>query len=139
MKDDKKKKDDKTHNNEIEVNPEMKEALTPAQRRKRAMVMKRNKGKIAAARRRNAKRPADREKLKKRSQKAARNIVKKKMVGDQSLSDLSDAQKRSLETRVKKKSGLIQKLSKKLLPSVKKKDREKLRSTKNEAFQMVEE
>jgi hypothetical protein len=72
------------------------------------------------------------EKLKKRAEKAARNILIKKITKDKDKADLSYSARASIEKRIEKKGATIKKLAKKLLPQIKKADREKLKATKGE-------
>ena len=130
--------------NEIIISPELKEndfeeALDLAQRRKRALTMRKFKSKIAAARKRMSRRPADKERLLKRADKAARNTVKKQIIGKsgKSYSDMSPSEKGMIDKRVEKRKALINRLSKKLLPQVRMKDRAKIsgsKSSTNESY-----
>lgn len=102
------------------------EALTPKQRMKMKIAFKKNKAKIALGRKKAAKKLASPDQLKKRAEKQARNLLLKKILKDRSKDDLSFAQKQEIEKKLDKKKGAIKKIAKKLLPSVKAKDRAKL-------------
>lgn len=135
MSDDKKKKteseeekiDTKNINNKIEIDPELEEALSRQQRRKKAITMRKNKSKIAAGRRRNKNRKASPEKLKKRARKAAISAVRKKVASSKgdSYNDLSPSQKEMVDKKVEKRKSLVNRLSKKMLPIVRKKEKER--------------
>lgn len=101
---------------------EVEEALDVAQRRAIGRRMKRLAPKIARKRKLAMKRRAPPEKLKIRANKKAIQIVRKKIAGDKAsrYSELSPTEKSSIDKRVAKKKALVNKLSKKLLPKVKK-------------------
>lgn len=104
----------------------MEEALTQQQRLKRARIMK-VKGKIIARKRKIAmRRKASSEKLKKRAQKQARNVIAKRLLRDRDKSDLSFGTRQSLEKQLDRKKAVIKRIAKKLLPSVKKKESERI-------------
>tara|TARA_R110000796_G_scaffold115102_1_gene226991 strand:- start:1948 stop:2316 length:369 start_codon:yes stop_codon:yes gene_type:complete len=109
---------------------EMDEAFTQAQRNKAKATFKKNKSKIALGKKKASKRLASPEKLKTKANKKARDIVTDKILKGKSKSDLSFAARQGLEKQVDKKKGMIGKLSKKLLPSIKKADKEKLKKNK---------
>lgn len=110
------------------------EALTAAQRLKAKANFRRNKSKIALGRKRAEKRVASTEKLKARAKKAARREVEKKLLRNKDKGELSFAARQSLEKRVDKKKPMIDRLAKRLLPTLKKKEMEKRRSPKKESF-----
>ena len=102
------------------------EALSIAQRNKKSRIMK-AKGKMIARKRAIAmKRKASPEKMKKKAQKKARDIITKKMLKDKSKADLSQSGKEALEKRLDKKKALIKKIAKKILPQVKKAESERM-------------
>ncbi len=104
------------------------EALTLAQRQKMKAAFRRNKAKILRGRKKAAKKLASPEKLKARATKAARTLLMKKILKDKDKSDLSFAARAELEKKLAKKKGAINKIAKKLLPRIKKADREKLKT-----------
>ena len=117
--------------------------LTPQQRIARGRQMKRLAPKLARAREKKKKRMADPKALKKRAQKAAMIAVRKKVAGEkgEKYDKLSPADKMNVDKLVQKKAALIAKLSKKLLPIVRKKEQARLASLKKEDVdynQMVE-
>ena len=124
----KKKVDEKSgkNNNQIEINPELKEALSISQRRQRSMTMRKHKAKIAAARKRMSRRPADKERLKKRAKLAAIKMVRSKISGGKAYKDLSPGDKAKIDDKVKKRSAAVARFAKKLLPHMKRKDRAKI-------------
>ena len=106
------------------------EAVTMATRMKMKAAMIKNKAKIAIGRKKAAKRLASPEKLKQRARKAARNVIIAKLLKTKKKADLSYAARQDLEKRVAKKQGAILKISKKLLPKIKVKERERLKAFK---------
>lgn len=107
------------------------EAMTMAQRLKMKASFKKNKAKIALGKKRAAKKLASPEKLKSKANKKARDILTKKLLKGKSKNDLSFAGRQGLEKKLDKKSGVIKKIAKKLLPSVKKADKAKLSKNKD--------
>lgn len=117
--------------------------LNLQQRRKRSLMMRRYKGKIAAARRRLAKRPATKERLQKRSRKAAIQIIRKLVAGKKGIkyNELSAAEKQQIDTRVAKKKAAVDRIAKRLMPKLKRADLERISSknktkSTNEEFEM---
>ena len=87
--------------------------------------MKKLKSKIALGRKRAMRKTANLETLKKRAKKAARNAVLKKMTKGMDKKDISLARRMDLEKRLEKKKGLIDKLARKLLPQVRRNEKER--------------
>jgi len=104
---------------------DLSEALTAAQRMKRRASMRKAKAKIQMGRRRAARRKPTRDVYIKRSERAARNIIFKKLAGGKSKNDMSYAARLSIEKRMKGKGPAIKKLAKKLLPNLIKQDKAK--------------
>jgi nicotinic acid mononucleotide adenylyltransferase len=133
-------------NNVIREEVDMEEDRKPLsiqQRQQRARQMKRLAPKLARSRKLKAKRLADVDTLKKRAAKLAKNIVRKKVTGERGADykNLGTAEKITIDKLVIKKSALINKLAKKLLPKVRKSEQERLkmaRSTKSEEFNIDE-
>lgn len=112
--------------------------LTIAQRRKRGRIMKRYARKIAAARRRKSKRKATQDVIQKRSRRKAINIVRKKVAGKKgkSYSELTPAEKSAIDRKVQKRQRQIERLAKRLMPKVRKTERERLAGRRvNEEFE----
>ena len=106
------------------------EALSKAARAKKSRLMK-MKGKMIAKKREiSMKRKASPEKIKKRAMKKARDILAKKILKDRSKSDLSISGKEGLEKKLNAKSAIINKISKKLIPQIKKAEIERLAKMK---------
>jgi hypothetical protein len=104
---------------------EVDEALTPAQRMKAKATFRKNKAKIMMGRRRAEKKTANRETLEKRAKKAARKAVEKSLLKDKDKGELSFAQRQGLEKRVAAKQSVVDRLTKKLIPVMKKKEQER--------------
>lgn len=101
------------------------EALTNLQRQKAKQTFRKNKAKIALGKKKAAKKIASPEQLQKRADKAARDILIKKITKDKDKSDLSFAQRANIEKQLEKKKAAIKKIAKKLLPKLRIADREK--------------
>jgi hypothetical protein len=111
---------------------EQRAPLTIAQRQAKARQMKRLAPRLARFRKMKAKRMADRDQILKRAQKAARNIIRKKVSGERGAdySALSASEKITIDKLVAKKSAIIQKLAKKILPKVRKAEMERLKKAR---------
>ena len=127
---------------ELEEQGLLSEVLDRQQRRQRAITMRRYKTKIANARKRSMRKAADSTKLEKRARKAAINAVRKKVAQKrgENYSQLDPAQKMLIDKKVAKRKNIIDRIAKKMLPQVRKQDRERLsamRSKKmNEEFEL---
>ena len=104
---------------------EVEEALDMRARMKIKQAMRKNKGKIQAGKKRAANRMASPEKLKARAIKHARTEIEKKILKGGSKADLSFAARGALEKKVDGKKSAIARMSKKLLPSLKRAERAK--------------
>jgi len=94
------------------------EALSMAARRKRSRDMRKNKNKLKIARNRMRKRVANPERIKKRAKKQAIDKIYKKLTKGMSRKDLTPAKKAELEKRIAKMKPRVNRIAKKLLPSV---------------------
>lgn len=119
--------------------------LNIAQRKKRALTMRRFKNKMKIHRKRQAKRIATRERVGKRSRRAAIRVLRKRLAGQKrggSYADLSSAEKMVIDKRVRQRQGLVTKLAKRLMPKVRKQEHARLKSSHkrktNEAFEREE-
>jgi hypothetical protein len=108
------------------------EALDFAARRKLARSMKKNKAKIAIGRKRAARKFADMDKLKKRAQKQARMQFFKKLTKGAQKDDLSFARRQEIEKRLDKMQPKIDKVARKLLPKVRKMEKDRKRGGNND-------
>ena len=113
------------------------EVLTPAQRFKRAQAMRRVKGKIARARKIALKRPSSPEKLQKKAQRHARNLLRKKFIKGRNYADLSFAEKAAIEKRLQGKGSLINRIAMRVKPKLK--QLEKRLKSQNQAKAKSEE
>ena len=107
------------------------EALDMTQRLARGRMFKKNKAKIAMGRKRAQRKIASMDALKKRARKAARNILLKKLTKDTPKDELSLSRRQDIEKRLEKKKNVIDKLSRKLLPQVRKKEMERKKGGKS--------
>lgn len=94
------------------------EALSMAARRKRSRDMRKNKNKLKIARNRMRKRVANPERIRKRAKKQAIDKIYKKLTKGMSRKDLTPAKKAELEKRIAKMKPRVNRIAKKLLPSV---------------------
>jgi hypothetical protein len=94
------------------------EALSMQSRMKRSRDMRKNKNKLAIARKRMAKRVANPERIKKRARKQARDMIYKKLTKGIPRSDLTPAKKRELEKRIDKMKPRVNRLTRKIMPQV---------------------
>lgn len=104
---------------------ETNEALTHAQRIKASIRMKKMKHRIKIGRERAARRTPSMDVVKKRASRAARLKVMKKMTKGMTKDEMSFSRRADLEKRLAKKSALIQRLAKKMIPAIRKKDRDR--------------
>ena len=100
--------------------------LTPSQRRARGRIMKRLAPKIALKRKIAMKKKASPEKIAKRAEKQAKEIIRNKILKDKKYQDLDVGQKTVIDKKVAKKKAAIKKIAKKLLPKVKKQEKIRL-------------
>jgi len=98
------------------------EALDFSARQKKSRQMKKNKAKIALGRKKAARRFASTEVLKKRARKAARTALMKKFTKEVPKGELSFARRQEIEKRLDKMGPKIDKMARKLLPQVRKKE-----------------
>ena len=108
----------------------MEEALTLQQRIKRSRMMKVKSKMIARKREIAMRKRASTDKLKQRASKAARKIIQDKLLKNRDKSDLSFVSREKLEKLVNKKKAIIKRIAKRLLPSVRQKETERLQKRK---------
>jgi hypothetical protein len=102
--------------------------LSIAQRRKRGLVMKRYKTKIAAARKRAARRKAPPEKLKKRAQRRALEFMRQRLMKGKKYSEMSPAEKVALDKRLARvPQRVIDRIARRLIPQVRQAEMERLK------------
>ena len=107
----------------LDFKNELEEADSIQTRMKKRRAMRKNKAKIAFARKKAMKRKVlDPKKLMKRARKQARNKIAKRILKGKSKADLGMGQKRALEKILDKKAKAITKLSKKMLKVVRQKE-----------------
>lgn len=118
--------------------------LNLAQRRQRGKTMRRYARKIQMAKKRAQKRKASKEKLKTRAQKKARDIIRQRLMRNKKYSEMTPAEKMTLDKRMQKISPkAIERIAKKQLPSVRKAEVERLAALrggkKNEDYSVFDE
>lgn len=123
---------------ELEQEGLLTEVLNIQQRRKRGIMMRRYKTKIARGRKIASKKMAGMAKLKKRSQRRAIQLVRKRLAGTRGANyrNLTPADKMAIDKRVSQKKAFIQKIAKRLMPGVRKGEQDRLarmRSKKKES------
>tara|TARA_Y100000310_G_scaffold345352_1_gene464060 strand:- start:17992 stop:20595 length:2604 start_codon:yes stop_codon:yes gene_type:complete len=113
--------------------------LDRMQRIKRGRLMKRLARRMVTRRKIMSKRRATPEKLKNRSRKAAINLLRKRFAGKQGANykNLTPAQKMQIDKRIEKKMGSVERLSKRLMPGIKKKERDRLSKNKKESLDVA--
>lgn len=99
--------------------------ISIATRRKMARVAKRTAKKRQLKKKLLAKRRKSPQKLKVSAQKAAKNVLVKKLTGGKSYSDLSMTQKQSIDKKLK--PSIIARVAKKMLPKVRAKEKERVK------------
>lgn len=119
---------------------EQKKPLSISQRKAIGRRMKRLAPKLQRIKKMKARKMADAQTIQKRAQKAAINLIRKKVAGKkgQNYANLSPGDKMNVDRLVAKKSAIIAKLAKKLIPATRKKEIARLKSLrkgqKNESF-----
>jgi len=98
------------------------ESLDFAARRKKARDIKKYKAKIALGRKRAARKVASKEVLMKRARRQARDLLMKKLTKDIPKSELSFARRQDIEKRLDKMGPRINKMARKMLPDIRKKE-----------------
>tara|TARA_R110001599_G_scaffold99276_1_gene254521 strand:+ start:89 stop:424 length:336 start_codon:yes stop_codon:yes gene_type:complete len=104
----------------------MDEALTPKQRMKRSILMKKLAPKMVKKRAKAMKKRAPSEVIQKRAMKKARDILTKKILNNKSKSDLGFGELENLEKKLGKKKAVIKKIAKKMLPKLKQAEAERI-------------
>jgi hypothetical protein len=108
------------------------EVMSKAARKKMARIMK-MKGKMIARKREiSMKKKASPEKILKRAQKQARDMLAQKILKGKSKSSLSQSGKVALEKKLDKKKAVIKSLAKRLIPKVKQAETARLAKQKEE-------
>lgn len=101
--------------------------LSVSQRRRRGMVMKRYKTKIAAARKRARRRKANPEKLKKRAQRKAIEVIRQRLSKNKSYKEMSPTEKIALDKRLARvPQSVLNRIATRQLPKVKRAESERL-------------
>ena len=121
------------------------EVLSIQQRRARKMLLRRIKGKIKRGRAIARRRMANPEKLKKRAAKRAREAIRKRVAGARGAkySQLPLSARMQIDKQVAKRKSLIKRLATRMLPKVRKAERERLAkvraaATKKESFEIAD-
>lgn len=109
---------------------DIEEVLTPAQRMKRAMLMRRISKRIQRKRMIALRRMSSPEKLRKRARRHARNQLRKRFTKGKPYSSLGFAQKAQIEKFIANKGALIDRLSKRLLPTMRRLEMRRLNAMK---------
>lgn len=104
------------------------EALTMSQRLAAGRAFKRIKAKVKLGRDRAKNKTASAETIQKRAQKAARKAMFKKLAKDVDKGQMSFAQRQTIEKRLDKLQGKIKMMAKRMVPSIRKLERERKKS-----------
>ena len=107
--------------------------LTVVQRLRRRQVMRRSKFKLQRARKIKSKKLATGDQLQKRSRKAAIAAVRKRVAGKkgENFKNLAPGDKASVERRVASKGALVNKLARRLMPQIRKKEQARLKQVRS--------
>ena len=115
--------------NEVLNGEQLDEVLSRQQRRRRSIIMKRMKHKITRGREKAKRRVASMDVLKTRARKAAIMNLKKRFAKNRRYAELSAGEKMAIEKRISKFSKQrLDQMTRKLLPSIKKAERDRRRS-----------
>ena len=123
----KRKMDTPTGNTGESVEP-TDEALTMAQRRKKARTMRKYQARIKVGAKKAKAKIASAKVLAKRAQKAARRAMAKKLTQGIAKRDLTPSRKKEIEARLDKMKSRVNRLAKKLLPQLRRAEMGKKRS-----------
>jgi len=135
-----KKKGDRMVPNCVPEENEVEEAvLTFAQRRQRAMRLRRMQKRIQRARTRQMKRFADPARLRRRAMKAAFKALRTRFSGGKDYASMGTAEKIGLDKRLQKALPMVKKLAVRLLPTVRKKEVMRKQSMAQHANEMFEQ
>ena len=104
---------------------ELDEALSTAARLKKGRNMKRYASRMAMGRKKALKKTAGRAKIKQRAERQARNAMFKKLTKGIPRSELTPARRAEIEKRMDKMKGRIQKQAVKLMPVVRKMEKDR--------------
>ena len=108
------------------------EALSIAQRRKRGMQLRRRKARIKRQRQLVMRRFADKARISKRARRGARNLLRKRYSGGKSYSNLSTAQKITVDKRTDKMGKFVSRVAARLTPQFRRKEIERKRGARSE-------
>ena len=111
--------------------------MSIATRRKMGRIAKRTAKKRQLKKKLLAKRLKTPAKIKMASQKAAKNVLVKKLTGGKSYSDLSITQKQSIDRKLK--PSIIAKVARRLLPKVRAKEKERVKRARQNVVQEINE
>jgi len=98
------------------------EALTMQQRLAKKRAFARIKHKVALGRKKAMRKTASADVLQKRARKSARAMIMKKLSKNVAVADLSFAQRQNLEKRLDKMKPKIDRIAKKLVPKMRKRE-----------------
>ncbi len=104
------------------------EALSHAQRIKASLRMKKMKSRIKIGKARAMRRTPTMDVIKKRAHRQARLKVLRKLTRGMGKGDLSFAKRQDIEKRLDKKSAVIKRIAKRLIPDIRKADRDRKKS-----------
>ena len=107
------------------------EVISRTERLKRGQRMKRMSKRIQMAKKRALRRAPSMDVLQKRARKQAKNQMIQKWTRGQSKSDLSIGRRADLEKRIKKMGPRLDRMVKKLMPDLRKQDRERRSGSKD--------
>lgn len=112
------------------------------QRRQKAMVMRRFRNKIKAAKKRMSRRIAGKDQLMKRARHHAVILLRQKVAGEKkgkSYDQLSVGERMQIDTRVNKRKALIDKIAKRILPQIRRDEMAKMKNKAEAAMKSTNE
>jgi hypothetical protein len=132
---------------ELEEETELEEApLSVAQRFKRGRIAKRYASRTARKRNIKLRRRAGREQLKSRARRGAIRLIKKRVAGKkgENYAQLSPSQKISVDKAAAKRMNQVDRIAKRMLPDVRRKETQRMKNrsnrndNRNESFEITE-
>lgn len=119
----------------VAKNPIIEKVLSLSQRRKRALIMRKNEPKLERARKIAKNKFAGEKNLKARAEKAAIAVVRRKFAGQRGIeyATLSPSDKIMVDKLIDKKTALIKKIATRLYPKIRKAETERMAALHSKA------
>lgn len=114
---------------------EISEELSVQGRMKRRFAARRNRQKLKVARMRASRRAADPATIKKRAQRGARNVVKKRFARGRDLTKMPPQERARIEGMAKRMAPLVSRLATRMLPQVRKNELQRIKKGSSQKSQ----